>query len=155
MFSFLIKRALHDFHTVHANVHAIKVVASENLRLQVVLNEKNTSIYNIALNRICNSLLNMSCCKFFNVTHFILKHSIDFINYSKYNASNFAIFLEYYKRFDQMNIMRNEGSIYLTENFKGIHFLLLFQFLYTSTCMAFSHKTTVCQNVILQCIVTT
>lgn len=40
-----------------------------------------------------------------------------------------------------MNIMRNEGSIYLTENFKGIHFLLLFQFLYTSTCMAFSHKT--------------
>lgn len=45
MFSFLIKRALHDFHTVHANVHAIKVVASENLRLQVVLNEKNIHIY--------------------------------------------------------------------------------------------------------------
>lgn len=45
MFSFLRNRALHDFHTVHANVHAIKVVASENLRLQVVLNEKNIYIY--------------------------------------------------------------------------------------------------------------
>lgn len=127
------------------HAHAIKLIGTLLKCIWKFTSKREQQYQKQIFNRICSSLLNMNYCKILKVTHFILKHStcIDFI-ISKHNASRFAIFLEYYKRFDQMNIMINEGSIYI----------YTFYFYFNSYILVWPHTKLVCQNVILQCIAT-